>query len=287
MNMSSKLCICGRSSKYPLCDNGHQDEDWSCVIEETTALHGFASSVRYQNIVQKLAAHYKGDILKLGNLKPQVDTLIIIIDGTDLEQPLAIYEQANYRQAIVICFGVGGQFIQPVFPQANIYHFEEGEVFHAFNHVKSILIQKPTPFKMASKSQLPSIFLSHAVLDEELLMPAIEYLNQYYKTDIFTCADSIRSGSRWQKEIIRALNTQDIFVILLSEAYNRSLFCAFEVGCAYALEKNMVAISLDGSMPPAFIQHLQVTDLPRIQKRMPWLDIKDILVDELLRVLVE
>lgn len=64
-----------------------------------------------------------------------------------------------------------------------------------------------------------------------------------------------------------------------------SHFCSFEVGMASALQKPLILISLYGSMPHVFIQHLQAIDLPRIVRQKPWLSIEDALLDELLRVL--
>ncbi|MDP6507243.1 MAG: toll/interleukin-1 receptor domain-containing protein, partial [Planctomycetota bacterium] len=132
---------------------------------------------------------------------------------------------------------------------------------------------------------LKSAFISHAVADESLIMPAVEYLRQYFDAGLFLCADSIETGSVWQKEITEALEAKDCFICLLSEASLASHFCSFEIGVASALEKPLIQISLDGSMPHVFIQHLQAIDLPRIVKQKPWLDVEDALLDELLKVL--
>ena len=61
-------------------------------------------------------------------------------------------------------------------------------------------------------------------------------------------------------EIVGALTARDLFVVLLSEASLASPFCAFEIGYASALGKPLHLISLDGSLPPVFVQHLHAVD---------------------------
>src|SRR6185295_2137333 len=134
---------------------------------------------------------------------------------------------------------------------------------------------------------LHGAFLSHAVGDEALILSVIDYLRRYFKADLFLCADSILSGTNWQDTISAALFGREYFVSLLSKANLASHFCSFEIGVAYALRKPIRLLSLDGSPPPAFVQHMQFVDLPRLARQKPWLDIQDILVDELLKVLSE
>jgi len=54
---------------------------------------------------------------------------------------------------------------------------------------------------------------------------------------------------------------------------------------AYALETPISLISLDGSRPPIFVQHLQTIGLIRLERQKPWLDKGDLLLDQLLKVL--
>jgi len=82
-----------------------------------------------------------------------------------------------------------------------------------------------------------------------------------------------------------ALRNQDRFIALLSKISLASHFCSFEIGSANALSKPIALISLDGSVPPVFVQHIQAIDLPRILLQESWLDPQDALLRELLNVL--
>ena len=44
-------------------------------------------------------------------------------------------------------------------------------------------------------------------------------------------------------------------------------------------------VSLDGSLPPAFVQHLHMVDIPRLARAKPWLSESDIVMEELLNIL--
>ena len=84
---------------------------------------------------------------------------------------------------------------------------------------------------------------------------------------------------------MRALEAKACFIYTLSEASLASHFCSFEVGVATALGKPVRLVSLDGSRPPVFIQHLQTVDLERIARTRPWLERHDLLLEELLKIL--
>lgn len=102
---------------------------------------------------------------------------------------------------------------------------------------------------------------------------------------LFGCADSIPSGVTWKADIIAAPRAPDIFVFLLSQANRDSSFCAFEVGMPYAIGKPIHVISLDGTLPPACIQHIQAVALPRLRRPRPWMDLDDLLIEPLLTAL--
>ena len=54
---------------------------------------------------------------------------------------------------------------------------------------------------------------------------------------------------------------------------------------ATALGKPVRLVSLDGSLPPVFIQHLQTADLERLGRSRPWLERHDLLLEELLKII--
>ena len=45
-----------------------------------------------------------------------------------------------------------------------------------------------------------------------------------------------------------------------------------------ALKKNMILFSIDGSTPPAYLQHLQMHSVPRVQSHSPWLSQNEVLI---------
>ncbi len=154
----------------------------------------------------------------------------------------------------------------------------------AFNHIRRWLDGDGAldPGDDVPATELRSTLISHAVADEAHIIPVTDYLREYFDADLFICADSISPGTNWQETILSALERQAVFVLLLSQVTRNSLFCAFEIGVAHALGKPMLLISLDGSAPPPFIQHMQVIDLPRILRQKPWLAFEDVLLDEML-----
>jgi hypothetical protein len=208
-----------------------------------------------------------------------------MVDGTDLELPLALHRAIQARTRLVITLGVAGDLLQGVFPDCQIVDLGDVDLFEAFKRIEAIVEGGRGQPVSAPARALQTGFISHAVRDEALLLPAVEYLRRYFRVNLFLCADSILPGTNWQDTILTALVEQQCFVGLLSAASLASHFCSFEIGVACGLHKPMRFLSLDGSHPPAFVQHIQVVDLPRLARQKPWLDVQDILVDELLNVL--
>ena len=108
------------------------------------------------------------------------------------------------------------------------------------------------------------IFISHAVSDEAIILPVLEQLEGLYDLQFFICS-KIPSQSNWYSEIEQHLRDCDTVWTFLSTDFSQSTFCAFEIGMTRALKKTMMLFSLDGSTPPAYLQHLQMHSLPRVQ----------------------
>ena len=280
--MPVKLCVCGRSAAYPICDNSHEDELWSCAQGPAQARVGFGASGPYINLARKLAAAYEGLCLT-GDGEPGelLELLVLIVDGAHLEAPMALRAQVRAEQVVVVSLTKGAALLADVFEGATVHDLHAEDPRLVFKRVQ-LLLDGALGDEPPAVGGRRTLFLSHAVRDEPLVIPAVAHLKQWYGADIFTCADSIPPGSRWHDEIMDALRSQDIFVSLLSKHFLASGFAAFEMGCAYALDKPMAAISLDGSAPPAFVQHLQMADIPRLRRVKPWLETGDVLIDELM-----
>lgn len=284
MSKAKAICVCGKSKIFPICDGSHHSANWSCQSKQNWAKIGFCASPRYQNIALKCADHYKGANCLAGESYPQLDTLIIITDGTDLQFPSEIYPKIQAQKSYVITLGIHGHFLSNHFPQSKIITAPLSNPLHAFKTIKTkvdLILKGKSSQENLSSSAPKNIFLSHAVRDETNIMPVVEYLRDYLNVNIFVCTDSIGLGTNWHQEIIQGLHKQEHFVALISKSYLASHFCSFEIGMAFALKKTINFISLDGYLPHVFVQHLQCIDLPRLKTLRPWLEIEDILLDEL------
>jgi TIR domain len=282
--MSDRLCICGRSKTLPFCDNSHISENWSCAVEDRWSDYGFSASGRYQNLALKLSAHFGGLLVLPSSTRLTVDTLVTILDGTDLNRVLISNRHQRARRQIVVTLGVDPGLLATPFPQHEIHSLGDVDILQAFKRIRQLLEDPPGP-QEAEKKTIASCFLSHAVKDEPLIQRAVEYLRDFYGADFFLCGDSIQPGDDWFEVVSLALREKERFVVFLSEWTLKSHFVSFEIGVASALEKPIILLSLDGSYPPSFLQHLQFVDLPRLRQQKPWLSIQDIQVDELLRAL--
>ena len=63
-------------------------------------------------------------------------------------------------------------------------------------------------------SPRPAVFLSHAIADEPRLVAVVNALRHEFGVQVFSCSDSIRSGSDWQSTIHRHLDESDVFVFV-------------------------------------------------------------------------
>jgi len=278
-----KLCACGRSRSFPFCDNSHEEEGWTCASSSTWARIGFCASERYHNLALKLASHHQGALCWPGEPFPVVDRLVTIVDGTDLELPLAVHREVQARTRTVISLGIPANLLQGIFAGCQVVDLGTIDIFEAFQRIAALVNGGLGPAAALSSLTMHTGFISHAVHDEPLLMPVVDYLRRHFPVNLFVCADSIQPGTNWQDMILTALREQQVFMALLSEASRSSHFCSFEIGVAHGLHKPIRLLSLDGSPPPAFVQHIQVVDLPRLCRQKPWLDLQDILVFELLK----
>jgi TIR domain len=284
----TKLCVCGRSHAYPVCDDSHLAEGSTCASNPRWAAYGFCTSHRYQNLAKKLASHHQGLACLPGEPPPSVETLVTIVDGTDLDYPLQAYRQIHATDRVVVTLGVAGAVLSEVFPGSRVVDLGGQDLAQVFKRITALLQGAGATTDAPSarpREPLRAAFVSHAVADEALIMPAIDYARRYYGAELFTCSDSIPPGANWQASIMAALAAKDLFVLLLSAATEASHFCSFEIGVAVGLAKPMAVLSLDGSRPPLFVQQLHAIDIPRIERQKPWLERHDIVLDALLRVL--
>ena len=284
----ARFCICGRSQAFPWCDGSHRDEGWRCGVTQAPTALGFSASFRLENLAFKLASEHQGVILSSDNASQlHLHRWVLLLEGTEWEELQRLSRQVQAEQVEILTLGTPAALLQPFFPNASIHELQTTDLLNAFELADTFVRDPNSLDKVTDVMPLPSVFLSHAVKDEPFLLPLLRRLRERFALQVFVCADSIRGGRRWQEEIEGAMRKQDCVVGILSKDALQSHFCSFELGMAAALNKPIYLLSLDGSMPHVFAQHLQTIDLPRLQKSQPWMDKEDLFLQQYLRCLTE
>ncbi len=278
----SRYCICGLSASFPWCDGSHQEEGWQCD-RATSASLGFSASPRLENLALKLASHHHGVLVTPhSNSSLRLQKWIVLVEGFEFDTLQSLYSTVKATEIQVLSLGTPINLLQPLFPDASHFALGTLQLLEAFERVSSFL---ESPFETAIHTPLQSAFVSHAVRDEPVLIPVVQLLRKRFGLSLFLCADSIRSGTGWQEEIEQNLRQQEVVVAILSKQSLESHFCSFELGMAMALNKPIHLLSLDGSLPHVFAQHLQMADLPRLQRFQPWLSTEELLLQEMVKSL--
>lgn len=274
--VSQKRCVCGRSARFPLCDGSHGD-GWECAATARSVGTCVLAGPHLASLGERLA-HREGGIAA-HRLEGGItaERLIVLTDGTDLDALQPELARVTGRacdlvvvEAPVACAARLGRGFR-------VHHAAPDDPLHLWRSVLAAL-----EGEVDAPAALPRAFVSHAVADEPVLQPVIDYLSRWAGAEIFLCADSIAVGEGWREAIDRALRDSEVFVLVGSAAAFASTYCAFEVGQALALGKPCRVVSLDGTPPPAFVGHVQATDLRRHRARRPWLSEGEALVDALL-----
>ena len=121
----------------------------------------------------------------------------MIVDETDLGFPAAVQRQARADERLVVAMGGAGSLLGSHFPGSRVVDLPDVDPVEAFCRVQAMLDNDEAPGEIAAPASLCSAFLSHAVKDEALIMPAVTYLRRHFRVDMFLCADSIIPGTRW------------------------------------------------------------------------------------------
>jgi len=287
MARRQQLCVCGRSANLPWCDGSHSAEDWSCDIAGEVPAFGFMAPGRIGNLARKLAAAFDGLLVREREPGARVQHFVVLVDGSDVLDATSLGDAVSFDTCTVFGLGVPCAALQRLYPGVDRHlTLPRMPLPMAFREVHDQLRNGlPTPVPRAPKPNLRSAFVSHAVVDEAVILPVVNALRERIGADVFLCADSIALGQQWHAEIEAALASRDVFVLVLSEAAARSTFCAFEVGVAVGAGKPIVIVSLDGTLPPAYVQHIHMFDAVRMQRTFPWLDADDVLLEGLLGAL--
>ena len=240
------------------------------------------ASPHNENLAERLAAKYQGIAAHTTDEPLRAERVVVLTEGTDLDHVKRLANRIDAPTRRVIALNLDAGLVAPAFGDWSVQSVS-GSDLELWGAVRKA-VGSDAPTSQNSR-KLGAAFLSHAVSDEQMLVDPIMYLRKHFDADLFVCADSIDSGKVWHDEIVSQLSSRDHFVLLLSSAINASTFCAFEVGYATALQKRVSLISLDGSRPPSYVQHLQMIDLRRRRSASPWLTEHDALLEALLEVL--
>ena len=303
--MSSNICVCGKSKQFPICDGSHENEGWRCAsVSSTNSWFPvvFVSGIAYANLAAKLASQF--DTLFVSpssNVSPHqltAERVVCICDINSISFVRLALQHLRPRKVVVVGISVPQRALQVVgdnlsavdlsFHPLQRNETEDDSIFALYHTVRNIVRGKAGAGQSQvceSTTPLPTVFLSHAVKDEMLLQPVVTLLRETFHVRIFMCADSIVTGSDWYRQIISALSEHDIFIYALSKDARSSHFCSFECGMAYAMRKCIKVISLDGSFPPSFLQHVHMVDVPRIMRSKPWLERRDVIVEEFVKAI--
>jgi len=74
----------------------------------------------------------------------------------------------------------------------------------------------------------------------------------------FLAHDDLRVSEEWKQRILQELGEADVFVALLSKEFIESKWCGQELGYIFSRPDVLkIPLSLDGTMPYGFIEHLQ------------------------------
>ena len=265
--MTPKRCICKRSSRYPLCDGSHTDQSWcgQPAPEQITRL--VIASPALNSLAEWWAAVINGKTITelTHTVRETVEEIWVLSDGVQLPLLKLLLEQIPHQNEKWVHTDKS-----PIFPdgwmnlRTQSHHYLPSSFELTTLNPHSLAPIQPVAV------QHKRIFISHAVSDEAILLPVLEQLEGLYDLQFFICS-KIPSQSNWYSEIEQHLRACDTVWTFLSTGFSQSTFCAFESGMTRALKKNMVLFSLDGSIPPAYFQHLQMHSLPRIQSNSPWL----------------
>ena len=100
-------------------------------------------------------------------------------------------------------------------------------------------------------------FLSYQTA-ERLTAGRVQELLDGFGIRSFMAHEDIDVSEEWRHKILAELAVADLFIPLLSRAYKESVWCIQESGIAATLQRaTIIPLSLDGTIPPGFIGHIQ------------------------------
>ena len=229
----------------------------------------------YQSLAEKLAHHQQAFAAHTVHQEVSCQELVLITDGTDIEYLNQELQRLRYTKLTILAIGVPIAIASRAFPNSDNHHQIQKQINSLWVECVAALTAK----NHIEQAACTSIFVSHSVQDEPLLLPIVQYLRKAFSLTIFMCTDSIYSGANWYQTIVDSLQQSQKVLAINSKDFSASTFCAYEMGMARALNKEVAIITLDDSTVPAYMQDLQSTYIERYHRNNPWLDRNDALVE--------
>ncbi|MGC6507197.1 MAG: TIR domain-containing protein [Myxococcota bacterium] len=277
-----KRCICGRSNQFPLCDGQHGTLNWKCS-PSSAQFHDrvIIGSSHYRSLTEEMAHRHQ---LVTHHTHPGVthcDELIIIHDPDDITPLLGKIERIEHSRRRIISIDCLPSAILIRHPKTMGFQVNSNPLTELRVQVDQLL----NACKSQAKQLPESIFISHSIADEMDLKPCINRLRSQYQNHPFVCEDSIAAGHNWNQEIEQALRRSSVVLAFCSSAYQKSTYCAFEIGFAQALKIPIRPILIDDTYPPSHLQHLNAPSVQRIHRNNPWYTKTDAMMAAIFRAL--
>lgn len=97
--------------------------------------------------------------------------------------------------------------------------------------------------------------------DDRRTAGRISEVLEEYDVITFMAHDDINVSEEWRQAILQELGQTDFFLAVLSERYQTSHWCTQEAGIAAFRGLTCIPLSIDGTIPPGFMQHVQAARL--------------------------
>ena len=100
------------------------------------------------------------------------------------------------------------------------------------------------------------VFISYSEENKKISSGIKENLNRF-GVQAFLAHDDIPPGKEWITEILKNIKNADIFIALLSKDFQKSKWTDQETGIAFCLNKFIIPISIDDTIPYGFMEKYQ------------------------------
>ena len=114
-----KLCVCGQSKVYPLCDGRHKAEGWMCHApqDETHAL-AFVADPNLRNLADRLAHRFCVSLhSSMGHIRAH--RLIVLTAGLGVDYIQAALPRVEADETLVVGIGVSEELVNWAFPTSH------------------------------------------------------------------------------------------------------------------------------------------------------------------------